>query len=240
MSSVGDVAVPDLSWRVDPSAWRVVVAVVRRLLPYLVEATLIPTLAYYVGLLTLGQVWGVAAAATCTIASMARRFALRQPIPGLLLLGSVGISVRSGMFFVNESSFIYFIQPIVKTAAVALLFAISALIGKPLVARFAADFCHFGSDVGARPAISSLFRRLTCLWAGAQITIAAVNLTLLLTVPLAVFVGVAAATAWVVMTAGVVITVTDAVRTTRGDGIGTALALGGRLHAFIDPPLIAA
>ena len=139
------------------------------------------------------------------------------------------------MYLVNESSFVYFVQPIIKTVATSLLFAVSVLAGKPLVARFAADFCAFGDDVGGRPAIVSLFRRLTYLWAGAQFTIAAVNLVLLLTVPVAVFVGTAAATAWAVMAAGVVITVADAVRTTRSDGLGTALARGGRLHAYVHP-----
>ena len=236
MTSVGETVEPG-SWRVNPPAGSVVFAVVRRLLPYLVEATLLPTVAYYCGLLAFGHVWGIAAAVSCTSASVARRLLLRQPVPGLLILASVGISIRAAMFFVNESSFLYFVQPIVKTAAISLLFAASVIVGRPLVARFAADFCNFESDVGSRPAIAALFRRLTCLWAGAQFTIAAVDLTLLLTVPVAVFVGTAAATAWVVMTAGVVITVIDAIRTTRGDGIGTALAFGGRLHAYIDPAI---
>ena len=220
MTSVGETVEPG-SWRVNPPAGSVVFAVVRRLLPYLVEATLLPTVAYYCGLLAFGHVWGIAAAVSCTSASVARRLLLRQPVPGLLILASVGISIRAAMFFVNESSFLYFVQPIVKTAAISLLFASSVIVGRPLVARFAADFCNFESDVGSRPAI----------------TIAAVDLTLLLTVPVAVFVGTAAATAWVVMTAGVVITVIDAIRTTRGDGIGTALAFGGRLHAYIDPAI---
>lgn len=145
--------------------------------------------------------------------------------------------MRLGIYLLNESEFVYFVQPIIKSVATAMLFAISALVGKPLVARFAADFCAFGDDVGGRPAIVSLFRRLTYLWAGAQITIAAVNLTLLLTVPIAVFVGTASATASTVMIAGVVITVGDAVRTTRHDGLHTALADGGRLHAFVNPAL---
>jgi hypothetical protein len=235
MSTVDGVARSDASWRIDPTWPLVVWAVVRRLLPYLVEATLIPTAMYYAGLLTFGQVWGILAAATCTYVSVSRRLVRRQPVPGLLVVAAVGISVRVGMYLVNESSFVFFVQPIIKTVATALLFAISVVIGKPLVARFAADFCAFGDDVGGRPAIESLFRRLTFLWAGAQITIAAANLTLLLTVPVAVFVGTAAATAWTVMVAGVVITVADAVRTTRDDGLRTALAHGGRLHAYVQP-----
>ena len=221
------------SWRLEPSAGSIILAVVRRLLPYLIEATVIPTALYYAGLVTFGQMWGIVAAASVTYVSVGRRLLLRQRVPGLLILASVGISLRLALYFVNDSSFLYFVQPIAKTVAVSVLFAVSVIVGKPLVARFAADFCAFGSDVGARPAISSLFRRLTCLWAGAQMTIAAVDLTLLLTVPIAVFVGAAAATAWTVMTTGVVITVVDAVRTTRRDGLSTALAHGGRLHAYV-------
>ncbi|MGE0139555.1 MAG: VC0807 family protein [Ilumatobacteraceae bacterium] len=235
MSTSREPSPPDASWRVDPSWTVVVFAVARRLLPYLVEATMIPTALYYAGLVTLGQMWGIVAAAAWTYVSVARRILHRKPVPGLLVVASVGISVRVGTYLVNESSFVYFVQPIIKTVATALLFAVSVIVGKPLVARFAADFCTFGDDVGRRPAIVSLFRRLTFLWAGAQITIAGAHLALLLTVPVAVFVGTAAAIAWTVMCAGVVLTVADAVRTTRNDGLRTALAHGASLHAYAMP-----
>lgn len=208
-------------------------AVVRRLAPFVVEATLVPTAAYYVALTTFGQFWGVLAASTCTYLAVVRRMVRRQPVPGLLLVASVGISVRLGIYLLSHSDFVYYVQPIAKTGATALLFAASVLVGRPLVARFAADFCNFDDAVGRRPAITSLFRRLTYLWAGAQLAVAAVNLTLLVTVPIPVFVGTAAGTAWVVMGVGVAITVTDAVRTTRHDGLRTALAAGGHLHAFV-------
>lgn len=233
MNAISDPSPSDQAWRLDPSWSSVVWAVVRRLWPYLVEATLFPTVAYYLALSTFGQVWGIAAASACTYLAVARRLVVRQPVPGLLLVASVGISVRLGIYLLNHSEFVYFVQPIAKTATTALLFATSVVIGKPLVARFAADFCSFDDTVGARPAITSLFRRLTCLWAGAQLAIAVVNLTLLMTVPVAVFVGIAAGTAWAVMSVGVAITVADAVRTTRHDGLCTALAAGGRLHAFV-------
>ena len=229
-----DEPLPDPApWRLDPSWLSVVWAVVRRLWPYLIEATVVPTAAYYLFLTSFGQVWGIVAASVCTYLSVGRRLLLRQPVPGLLLVASVGITVRLGIYLLNHSEFMYFVQPVAKTGATALLFATSVLIGKPLVARFAADFCSFDDTVGARPAITSLFRRLTYLWAGAQFTVAAINLTLLMTVPVAVFVGTAAGTAWLVMSIGVAITVADAVRTTRHDGLRTALATGGHLHAFV-------
>lgn len=227
----------DPSWSPNPSPLSVVMAVARRLIPGLVEATVIPTGLYYAGLLSLGSMWGILAAATWTYVMVARRLATGRTIPGLLMLAALGISLRLGVYLLNDSAFVYFVQPIIRTVATALFFAFSVVVGKPLVARFATDFCAFGTDVAHRPAIVSLFRRLTFLWAGAQAAIAAINLTLLLTVPVAVFVGAAAATAWVIMCAGVVLTVSDAVRTTRSDGLRTAVASGGRLHAYVVAPI---
>ena len=221
------------TWRTDPSRRSVVTAVLRRLLPYVVEATMIPTALYYLGLVTVGLMWGVLAAVAWTYSCIARRLVRGRPVPGLLVVASLGISVRAGLYLLDDNAFVYFVQPIVKTVASALLFGCSVLIGKPLVGRFAADFCLFDDEVGARPAIVSLFRRLTILWAAVQGAIAAINLTLLLTVPVPVFVGTAAATAWVIMCCGVVITVSDSVQTTRRDGLRTAVARGGRLHAYV-------
>src|SRR5690606_32554869 len=118
--------------------------------------------------------WGIVAAVGWTYAAVARRLVLRRPVPGLLVLAALGISVRLGIYLLSDSDFVYFVQPILKTVATALLFALSAMAGRPLVARFASDFCAFGKDVGDRPAIVSLFRRLTFLWAGAQAAIAAI------------------------------------------------------------------
>lgn len=221
------------SWRLDPSRRSVIAAVLRRLFPYVVEATVIPTVLYYATLPLFGQWWAILAAAGWTYVCVARRAVLRRPVPGLLMLATLGISIRVLMYLLNESTFVYFVQPIIRTVATALFFGGSVLFGRPLVGRFAADFCLFDDEVGARPAITSLFRRLTILWALVQTAIAAINLTLLLTVPVPVFVGAAAATAWVLMCGGVVATVADAVRTTRRDGLRTAVARGGHIHAYV-------
>jgi hypothetical protein len=228
---------PDPLWRANPTKFSIVSAVLRRLVPYLIEATVIPTALFYTGLATFGLLWGIVAAASWTYVSVGRRLVRGRPIPGLLLLATLGISLRMVMYLLDENTFAYFVQPIIRTVATALLFTTSAVIGKPLVARFASDFCAFGTDVQDRPAIISLFRRLTFLWAGAQAAIAAINLTLLLTVPLAVFVGTATAVASLVMCIGVVFTVSDAMRTARTDGLRTAVAHGGRLHAYVIAPI---
>lgn len=213
----------------------VLTAVVRRLWPCLVEATLIPTALCYAGLLIGGLAFGIAAAAAWIYLAIVFRLATRRPVSGLLALATIGFTIRVVTYAFNENAVVYFLQPIARSLAVALLFAGSAIIGRPFVARFARDFCSFSPEVADRPAIASLFRRLTLLWAGAQSLTAAANLTLLLTVPTAVFVGTAAATAWLVMGLGTVITVVDAVDTTRGDGLLTTVSRGGHLHAFVAP-----
>lgn len=219
--------------RTDPSRRWVMLAVLRRLWPCLLEATLIPTTLCYIGLLVSGLTVGVIAAATWTYLAVGYRIATGRAVSGLLVLATLGLSIRVTMYAFSGNAFVYFAQPIARTAATAMLFAGSALLGRPFVARFARDFCSFPSDVAARPAIVALFRRLTYLWAAAQAATAAVNLTLLLTVPVTVFVGTAAAAAWVIMGVGTALTVADSVRTTRGDGLRTVIADGGRLHTYV-------
>jgi hypothetical protein len=81
-----------------------------------------------------------------------------------------------------------------------------------------------------------LFRRLTYLWAGVNGLAAAATLTLLLTVPVPVFVGTAAVSTWIITCSGVVLTVSDSVRTARSEGLHTAVAPNGRLHAYVTVP----
>ena len=164
---------------------------------------------------------------------MGRRIVTRRPIPGLLVLATLGITVRTIIYLLSGNEFVYFFQPIMRTVATAAVFALSVCIGRPLIARFAADFCPLSPDVQSRPAIVQLFRRLTYLWAGVNAVAAAATLTLLLTVPVAVFVATATVSAWVLTCSGVVLTVSDSVRTARSEGLHTAVAPNGRLHAYV-------
>lgn len=227
-----EATVDSIAGNASPSPLAVLLAVFRRLGPQLVEATLVPTLLCYVALLTVGLTWGVAAAACWTLMSIGRRVVMGRHVSGLLVLAGLGLVVRCTVYVFNENAFVYFLQPIARSGATALLFAASVMTGRPLVARFARDFCSFDAAVGSRPAIVALFKRLTLLWAGAQAVTAGVHLTLLVTVPVSVFVGAATGAVWVIMITCVVVTVRDAVRTTRADGLHTVLAGGGRLYAL--------
>ncbi|MGD9705045.1 MAG: hypothetical protein AB7Q42_21745 [Acidimicrobiia bacterium] len=59
------------------------------------------------------------------------------------------------------------------------------------------------------------------------------SFTLLVTVPTAVFVGTATVAAWIITCTGVVLTVSDSVRTARSEGLATAVAPNGSLRAYI-------
>jgi hypothetical protein len=227
------------TWHMDPGIFSVIKAVTRRMVPYLVEATIIPTALFYLGLATLGLKWAILAALAWTYAAVGRKLVAGRPVPGLLVLATLGITVRTLVFLFNENTFVYFVQPIMRTVATSAFFAASVLVGRPLIARFAADFCPLAAGVVDRPAIVSLFRRLTYLWAGVNAVAALTSLTLLLTVPVPVFVGTATVSAWVITCTGVVLTVTDAVRTARREGLRTAVAPNGRLHAYAVPATVA-
>ena len=85
----------DVAWRTNPSKLSVVRAVGRRMVPYLVEATIIPTALFYVFLLTFELKWAIVAALGWTYAAIGRRLVTRSPISGLLVLATLGISVRT-------------------------------------------------------------------------------------------------------------------------------------------------
>lgn len=226
-------SIAEQTWRMDPSSASVVKAVAKRLVPMLVEATLIPTLLFYAFLVTLDLRWAFVAGLAWCYSAVGRRLARSRPVPGLLVLGCVGMTVRTVIFLLSGSAFVYFVQPILRTLVTAATFGLSVLIGRPLIARFAGDFCPLTPDVEARPAIIGLFRRLTYLWAGVNAAAAAVSLTLLLTVPTAVFVGTATVAAWALTCTGVVLTVADSVRTARSEGLATAVAPNGAMRAYV-------
>jgi hypothetical protein len=214
-----------------PSRRVVIGAVVRRLVPYIVEATIIPTGIFYLLLLTTELRWALLGALAWSYAAVLRRLCAGRPIPGLLVLATLGISARTLVFLWSDNSFVYFVQPILRTMLTAALFLGSIAFGRPLIARFAADFCPLSPDVQRRPAVMRLFRRLTFMWAGVNALAAASSLTLLLTVPVPLFVVSAAVSAWIVTCSGLVLTVVDAVGTARREGLVTALGPNGALYA---------
>lgn len=195
--------------------------IARHAVPNLVECTLVPTLIFSVLLQVAGLIAASIVALGWSYAMLVRRLVTKQRVPGLLMLTTLGLSVRTAVVVASGSAFIYFLQPIVATAAVGLTFLLSSVTRNPLVDRLAKDFCPLTPDIVARHRVKQLFRRLTVLWAAVNLINAAVTCWLLLTQSVAVYVAVKPLSAGVVTWSGVVATVIWALRVARQEGLRT-------------------
>jgi len=205
------------------------------LVPQLVEASLIPTLLFYGSLVAFGLRWAFTSALIWSYLAVGRRLVGRQQVPGLLILTCVGLSFRTVVLICSGSTFVYFLQPILGTLVTGAVFALSVLSGRPLVARFASDFCPLSAEVQSRPAVLELFRRLTYLWAGLNLVVAATSFVLLMTMPVGLFVGTKTLATCLIIGTGLVVTVCISVTTARAEGLATAISPDGTLHAYVVP-----
>jgi intracellular septation protein A len=130
----------------------------------LVEATIVPLVLFYAALWLVG-VWGALwVALAWTWGAIAVRSARGRRVPGILLLGAIGLTVRTGLAMASGSVFIYFLQPTLTAFAIGIAFCGSVVIGRPLVARLAGDFCPLPAEARTRPAVRQLFNQLCWLW----------------------------------------------------------------------------
>ena len=156
-------------------------AMARHALPNLIEASLIPLAVFY-GALWLVGVWGgLIAALAWSYTAVIRRLVTRTPVPGLLLLGVVGITARTVVALVSGSVFVYFLQPTLTTVLIGAVFLLSVPAGRPLAERLAGDFCPLPATFMGSPPVRRFFARITVLWALVQLTNVAVSIWLLAT-----------------------------------------------------------
>ena len=142
-------------------------------------ANIIPSVLFYVCLVSF-DVWAalVAALAWC-YGAMAWRMVTKRRMSMLLLLTLVGLSLRTAVAFASGSTFLYFLQPVLNNSVVALLFLLSLATARPVVARVAADFYPMTDDIAKRPRVERLFWHLTLLWAVVALCKATVTFWLL-------------------------------------------------------------
>ena len=159
----------------------------RHALPHLVEATIVPLILFYAFLWTAG-VWGALVAALAwSYTAVLRRVVTGQRIPGILVLGTLGITARTIAAFATGSVFVYFLQPTLTTVAIAAAFLLSVPAGRPLAERLAHDFVPLEPEVLRLPGVQRVFIRITILWAFVNLANAAVSITLLLSQPVGTF-----------------------------------------------------
>ena len=194
-------------------------ALARHALPNLVEASLVPLAVFYAALWLVGVWGGLFAALAWSYTAIARRVVTGRPVPGLLVLGVVGITARTIVAALSGSVFVYFLQPTLTTVLIAAIFLVSVPAGRPLAERLAGDFCPLPDTFVGSPPVRRFFTRITLLWAFVQLTNAAVSIWLLVTQPISTYVVARTATSWVLTGAAVVASTLYFRRSMRRHGI---------------------
>ena len=190
----------------------------RRSLPSLIEATVIPSVLFYVFLVTISAPAAMLAALTWSWGSLLRRFVGGQRIPGVLQLAIVGLTMRT-IIGLMSGTFLYFIQPIATTVALSLVFLGSLCFGRPIIARMASDFCPLHPDIASRAGIGRLFSGLTLLWAGVHFLSAVTTFVLLVSLPTTTFVALKGVVSLAITITAIVFTVSWSVRTAHAENL---------------------
>jgi hypothetical protein len=185
----------------------VLCAIARRSLPHVLEATLAPAALFYLVLVAANARSAMVAVLVWTYGAVARRWFRRRPVPSVLAFASTALTVRTAVGFVSGSTFAYFVQPVATTLVLAGVFLASVALGRPVVARFAHDFCPLAPDVAARPRVVRLFAGLTILWSAIHIVTAAMTFGMLLSLPMGLFVPLKTVACLVITATGIVLTV---------------------------------
>lgn len=136
----------------------------RHAFPHLLEGTLAPVGLFYAGYVTFGLPAGLAAALLWAYAATLWRVVRRREVSGLLVLSVVAVTARTVIAALADSAFVYFLQPTLGTFVAGGVFAASALSGRPLTERLAADLIQLPALVAGHPAVRRLHIRLSLLW----------------------------------------------------------------------------
>jgi hypothetical protein len=180
--------------------------VFRHATPRIIEAILVPLGLFYAALSLLGPKGAICTALAWNFLALLRRIWLRERLPGVLLLGTVGLTARSVVALVSSGSlFVYFLQPSLGTALLGAAFLLSVPLGCPLAEKLAYDFVLLPASFFGRPKVRQLFVRISLLWALVSLLNAAGSVALLVNVPIATFLAAKTGYSWALTLGGVVL-----------------------------------
>jgi hypothetical protein len=172
-----------------------------------VEASLVPSAIFLIVTAAFAATTAMVAVLVWGVGTTLRRMLRGKEMPALLLLAMFGLTVKTLVGVLSGSTFAYFLQPVATTLGVGALFFGSLVVGRPLIARIAHDFCPISPDVAARPSVVRLFAGLTVLWATVQLVNAGTTVGMLLTLPTTLYVVLRPAASLLLSAAAISITV---------------------------------
>jgi intracellular septation protein A len=136
----------------------------RYALPNILEGTVWPFVIFYVFLVTT-SVWGALLAALAySYIGVAWRIRQGKRVSGLLALTTITLTVRTILGLASGSVVVYFLQPSLAKAALAIGLLLSLQGKEPLLVKLARDFVPLPDNVMERPCVRRFFTHATVLW----------------------------------------------------------------------------
>ena len=182
-------------------------AIARHAFPNVALSTLVPMALFYIGWYAQGHSTAFALALGWALTLVGYRSVRRQRIPAMLVITTVLLVLRTTIAMMSGSTRIYFMQPIVTTCVIGLLFLVSVAAGRPLITKLAADVFPLPTEVAEHEDLREHFRKLSFLWAGVYFVNAAVTLLLLLNLPVSAFVATHSFVGMGIIWAGIAMTI---------------------------------
>jgi intracellular septation protein A len=194
-------------------------AVIKRVGLSLLIACAIPATLFYACFRVNGIWTAIFVALAWSYGAIAWRAVTGRRTSGLLILTAVVMTGRTIIALATDSTFLYFLQPIISDGALGALFLLSLVTARPMVARLAGDFYPMDHELSVRPRIRQLFWRLTLMWAALCIGKALMTLWLLMSTSLDTFVLVKSVSVLSINALAVAITIGAAVLVARKEGL---------------------
>ena len=194
-------------------------AILRRVATSVLVACVVPATLFY-AVMMLTSVWpAIVVALAWSYGAIGWRLATGRRTSGLLILSALVMTGRTVLAVASDSTFLYFVQPVIGDGLVALAFGLSLATARPLVARLAGDFYPMDQDLHLRPRVRRLFRHLTVLWAVIAVVKASLALWLLESLSLETFVLLKSVGVLALTGTAIVATVMAAAQVARQEGL---------------------
>jgi intracellular septation protein A len=194
-------------------------AVIRRVALSLLVACAIPAALFYV-CFRLADIWtAILVALAWSYGSIAWRALNRQRTSGLLILTALVLTGRTVVAVATDSTYLYFLQPIITDGLIGTTFLLSLVNARPMVARLAGDFYPLDRELSLRPRLRRLFWNLTLMWGSLCLGKAALTLWMLQSQSLETFVLVKSISALTINALAVAATVGAAAVVARKEGL---------------------
>ncbi len=139
-------------------------AVIRRVALSLLVACVAPAVLFYL-CFRITDVWtAMFVALGWSYGAIAWRALTRRRTSGLLILTAAVMTGRTLISVATDSTYLYFLQPIISDGLIAMLFLLSMVTARPMVSRLAGDFYPMDHELALRPRLRRLFGGLTLMW----------------------------------------------------------------------------